>query len=471
LADLLADADAKQFAVLYPKLKERGEQGRPLLAGEIDRKLPADVPSSDERREKLAKRQANAAVALLKMNRPEKVWPLLRRTPPDDPRARSYLIHRLCPLGADAGALIKRLDEEPDITVRRALLLSLGEFNEKELPPASRTSLLPKLQTIYRTDADPGLHAAAEWLLRTWEQGAWLQQVNGAWAKDKEGRAKRLEGIGQLVKEEKGKAPPQWYVNGQGQTMVVVPGPVEFVMGSPVTEARRRDQEVQHRRRIARTFALAATPVTKEQFLRFRPAFAHQFRRYPEPTCPIGGVDWYEAASYCNWLSKEEGIPEDQWCYEITGRGTRLKKGYLSLGGYRLPTEAEMEYATRAGAVTARYFGETDDLLPKYAWYEKNSQERTWPVGSKKPNDLGLFDAQGNMLTWCQESYKAYPQGKEATDDTEDGPEVVSTVGRMLRGGSFLHTAVYVRSAFRDSYAPSLRVDNVGVRPARTFTP
>src|SRR5262249_38748570 len=151
------------------------------------------------------------------------------------------------------------------------LLLSLGEFNEKELPPASRTSLLPKLQTIYRTDADPGLHAAAEWLLRTWKQGTWLEQVNGAWAKDKEQRARRLEGIGQLVKKEKGKAPPQWYVNGQGQTMVVIPGPVEFVMGSPVTEARRRDQEVQHKRRIARTFALAATPVTKEQFLRFRP--------------------------------------------------------------------------------------------------------------------------------------------------------------------------------------------------------
>jgi serine/threonine protein kinase/formylglycine-generating enzyme required for sulfatase activity len=471
LADLLADADEKQFAAIYPKLKEQGEQGWPLLAGEIDRKLPADVPSSDEKREKLAKRQANAAVALLKMNRPEKVWPLLKRTPPDDPRARSYLIHRLYPLGVDAGVVIKRLDEEPDVTVRRALLLSLGEFNEKELPPAGRTSLLPKLQTIYRTDADPGLHAAAGWLLRTWKQGAWLQQVNGAWAKDRGQRAKRLEGIGQLVEKEKGKAPPQWYVNGQGQTMVVVPGPVEFVMGSPVTEARRRDQEVQHRRRIARTFALAATPVTKEQFLRFRPAFAHALRRYPEPTCPIGGVDWYEAASYCNWLSKEEGIPEDQWCYEITGQVTKLKKNYLSLSGYRLPTEAEMEYATRAGAVTARYFGETDDLLPKYEWYEKNSQERTWPVGSKKPNDLGLFDVQGNVLTWCQESYKPYPQGKEATDDKEDGPVIDSTVTRLLRGGSFLHTAVYVRSAFRDNYVPSLRVDNIGVRPARTLPP
>jgi serine/threonine protein kinase/formylglycine-generating enzyme required for sulfatase activity len=471
LADLLMDADDKQFAVIYPKLKERSEQSLPLLTGEIDKKLPAVLPSSDEKREALAKRQANAAVALLKMNRPEKVWPLFKRTPPDDPRVRSYLIHRLRPLGADTGAVIRHLDEEPDVTIRRALLLSLGEFNEKELPPVSRTCLLPKLQTIYRTDADPGLHAAAEWLLRTWKQEAWLKQVNEAWAEDKGQRATRLESIEQLVKKEKEKTPPQWYVNGQGQTMVVIPGPVEFVMGSPVTEANRRSQEVQHKRRIGRTFALAATSVTKEQFLRFRPTFTHELKRYPEPTCPIGGVDWYEAASYCNWLSKEEGIPEDQWCYEITGPVMKLKKNYLSLSGYRLPTEAEMEYAIRAGAVTARYFGETDDLLPKYEWYDKNSQERTWPVGGKKPNDLGLFDVQGNMLTWCQEGYKAYPQGKETTDDEEDGLMIVGTLGRPLRGGSFLHSAVYTRSAFRDSYVPSLRVDNIGVRPARTLPP
>jgi formylglycine-generating enzyme required for sulfatase activity len=226
---------------------------------------------------------------------------------------------------------------------------------------------------------------------------------------------------------------------------------------------------VQHRRRIARTFALAATPVTKEQFLRFRPTFTHELRRYPEPNCPIGGVVWYEAASYCNWLSKEEGIPEDQWCYEIKGQDIKLKPKYLSLTGYRLPTEAEMEYATRAGAMTCRYYGETEDLLPRYAWYDKNSHERTWPVGTKKPNDLGLFDMQGNMLTWCQESYKPYPTGKEASDDTEDGPVIDSTHGRLLRGGSFLHSVVYIRSAFRDSYAPSHRVDNVGVRPARTI--
>ncbi len=76
--------------------------------------------------------------------------------------------------------------------------------------------------------------------MRTWKQEAWLKQVNDEWAKDKEQREKRLEGIEQLLAKDKEKTPPQWYVNGQGQTMVVIPGPVEFVMGSPPTEADRR---------------------------------------------------------------------------------------------------------------------------------------------------------------------------------------------------------------------------------------
>src|SRR6516225_191938 len=112
---------------------------------------------------------------------------------------------------------------------------------------------------------------------------------------------------------------------------------------------------------------------------------------------PVVGIDWYMAARYCNWLSKKEGIPEEEWCYEIHGNEFRLKANYLSRRGYRLPTEAEMEFATRAGASTARYYGETEELLPKYAWYLRNSQEQTWPVGSLKPNDLGLFDVQGNV--------------------------------------------------------------------------
>src|SRR5262245_29473088 len=139
------------------------------------------------------------------------VWPLLKHSP--DPRVRSYLIHRLYPLGTDAGAILKRLEEEPDVSVRRALVLSLGEYGEKGLSPGARKAVLPKLQEIYRRDADPGLHGAAEWLLRRWKQEPWLKQVNDEWARDKERRAKRLDGIRQTLAKGKEKTPPQWYVN------------------------------------------------------------------------------------------------------------------------------------------------------------------------------------------------------------------------------------------------------------------
>jgi formylglycine-generating enzyme required for sulfatase activity len=517
LADLLMDADDKQFAVIYPKLEDQGEQALPLLTREIDKKLPSDLPSSDEKREKLAKRQANAAVALLRMNQPGKVWPLLKHRP--DPRVRSYLIHRLSPLGADAGAIFKRLDEEPDITIRRALLLSLGEFDEKALPPAVRQGLLPRLRDIYRTAPDPGLHAAAEWLLRQWQQEAWLQQINGEWAKDQQHRQKRLQGNQQLLRKGQEKAEPQWYVNGQGQTMVVVPGPVEFQMGSPSTEMDRTggpedNWEQQHRKRIERSFALASKEVTVAQFLRFRQAHLYAKRISGSDLCPINYVTWYEAAAYCNWLSAQEGLPEAEWCYLPVGylapaprgasavalgasphgigsvaavatlmtrdrglfaSGMRCAPNYLHRTGYRLPTEAEWEYACRAGAETSRHYGEGEELLGQYAWYTKNSRNKEMlPVGSLKPNDLGLFDLHGNALEWCQGAAVYYRIGKadQATRDVEDDTDihVADTMIRVLRGGSFTNLPVTVRSAFRNNRLPANRHLDVGFRPARTFT-
>jgi hypothetical protein len=151
LTDLLMGADDKQFAAIYRKLKDRGEQGLSVLAGEIDKKPAPDLPSSDEGRVNLAKRQANAAVALLGMNQPEKIRPLLKHS--RDPSARSYLIHRLSPLGAHAKAIVMRLDKETDPTIRRALLLCLGEFSEQDFTPEDRKALLPQLREMYRTAA------------------------------------------------------------------------------------------------------------------------------------------------------------------------------------------------------------------------------------------------------------------------------------------------------------------------------
>jgi formylglycine-generating enzyme required for sulfatase activity/tetratricopeptide (TPR) repeat protein len=427
-------------------------------------------------KDKLAKQQANGAVALLRMNQPEKVWPLLKHSP--DPRTRSYLIHRMSLLGADARALVKQLAKESDPTIRRALLLSLGEFSDKDFAPDERQTLLVKLQEMHRTATDPGLHAASEWLLRQWKEEAWLQETEQAWAKDRQQQVKRLEQIDDELKQETGSPEAGWYVNGQGQTLVVIPGPVEFWMGSLPAEVGRGagpagDSEFRHWRRIGRSFAISSKKVTAEQFRRFRPN--HQMF-VSTNDCPANGVSWYDAAAYCNWLSEQEGIPKEQWCYEPNtvgqyASGMRMAANYLQRTGYRLPTEAEWEYACRASAATRFYFGESEELLPRYAWYANSAQRRAWPVGSLKPNDLGLFDMHGNVWDFCQDAYRPYGRGGDgkATEDMEDIGEILSNNLRTGRGGAYFNPASIVRSACRSGSPPTVHSHGVGLRPARTL--
>jgi len=107
---------------------------------------------------------------------------------------------------------------------------------------------------------------------------------------------------------------------------------------------------------------------------------------------------------------------------------------FLKRRGYRLRTEAEWEYACRSGTLTSGYYGRTGKWGSQYAWYRDNARDRSWPVGSLKPNDLGLFDTLGNVCEWCQDRHHDYSPGI-VVEDLGEIQEVKDNVGRVLRGG------------------------------------
>src|SRR5262249_41227478 len=155
------------------------------------------------------------------------------------------------------------------------------EFDKRLLPVAQQQEWVPRLLEMFRNDPDPGLHSASEWLLRKWLQSDKLKEVT------KQSTTGKREGS------------RQWYINRQGQTMVVVDAPTEFSMGWG---------KGVHKERIERQYAIASKAVTVEQFLKFRKDHPYDKHTAPMAECPINSVTWYEAAEYCNWLSKQEGI-------------------------------------------------------------------------------------------------------------------------------------------------------------------
>lgn len=454
--------DGKLFDSLFGRLLPHKE--RAVQFAENTLQSQAGNDAEQDELEKLAMQKANSALVLLKLESSELVWPLFKDSP--DPRLRSYLIHTLSRNSEEVDDIAARLRKETDVGVKQALVLCLGTFELSERQQASFVELLLK---TYREESDAGLHSAAEWVLTKWNKIDQIEKLDS-----------ELAQLGSEVEYDKD-GEKAWYINSQGQTFSIIDA-TEFAMGSPDSEKGRRPEEAIHQRRINRRIAVATKEVTVAQWRLFfedtkvwspdNPQLNHQ-----NEYCPMLAMTWYEAAQYCNWLSAQDGIPEDQHCYELNsqnqfGPGMRAKDRFWELSGYRLPTEGEWEFACRSGSTTSRHYGETDRLLPHYAWYRKNAKDRTEPVARLKPNRFGLFDIQGNVYEWCYDEYKFIEEKVRPTDVLGDWPPTVRVdraQRRVIRGGAFNFDPNSVRSADRYAHLPSDRTFNMGFRPVRTL--
>ncbi len=413
---------------------------------------------SEAEKERVASRKANAAIAEFLLGRPEAVWRSLQFAP--DPRLRNMVIHRLAPLGCDAAILIKHLMKVTQPDLRRVLILALGQYPKQQV---ASNELQNDLLDMFRSESDCSVRSAAEWLLRSWGLADDLEKID-------------LELATGIVPADR-----NWYrTKTNGHTLAVVHGPVHFLRGMTPAELTPVQLAVNaHRRmRINRSFAIATKEVTVEQFEQFMKergisSFGFEPQCSWNPQCAAGGPDWKHAIEYCIWLSDKEGIPEDQLCYPRTDahfpEAFQLPSDYLSRGGYRLPTAAEWEYACKAGTTTMRYFGQSEALLSNYAWYLDNSQDRCQPVGTLKPNDLGLFDMHGNVAEWIQERWHQTYLLEEIGDDMEDQALLDKGAFRMTRDSSFRGVAANISSSRTGARTPYSGSPTVGFRIARTI--
>jgi serine/threonine protein kinase/formylglycine-generating enzyme required for sulfatase activity len=430
----------------------------------------------DELKELTAKEQAHAILALYELGDKASVWSLLKRCPPDA-RVRSYFQAYLTDYGADPETIVKAfLERSPDSTPMlentlktnatapstAALAISLGDFQQaKMLSEDQQVSVRAHALKLFVEDIDSGVHGACEWLLKQLGAQDELQTANKELA------------TGTVVGNR------NWYRTKRSKDTFIVLGPAEFVMGSPIHESEgfgraKEPVEAQHVRGIDYRFAIASQETTVEQFQRFRANHSIDRINSRESDAPANQITWFDAVAYCNWLSKSEGLAPEEYCYQINPQDptdVAIPPDMLKRIGYRLPTEAEWEFACRAHSITARPYGETKELLGRFAWYADNSgTERAISVGTMRPNDIGMFDMLGNIWEWNQDSGYWYPKDKpgKSTGRLQIG-KVDPKERRLLRGGSFGQRALHVRSSNRNFDDPTTGFQSYGFRPSRTY--
>jgi formylglycine-generating enzyme required for sulfatase activity len=232
-------------------------------------------------------------------------------------------------------------------------------------------------------------------------------------------------------------------------TNMIYISPGTFIMGSPTAEVGRSGDETEHTVVLTRGFYMGKYLVRQADYLalmgtnpsNFTPSYGYD----QNLNRPVEMVSWNDASNYCARFTQQEAAA-----------------GMLAPGWqYRLPTEAEWEYACRAGTTTRFSYGDDPGYadLDSYAWYKDDSEIETHSVGKKMPNPLGLCDMHGDVAEWCQDWYASYPSGTVADPQ---GP--ATGQHRVCRGGSWNHTGGWCRSAQRFHNSPTTTSDLIGFR-------
>jgi formylglycine-generating enzyme required for sulfatase activity len=234
-------------------------------------------------------------------------------------------------------------------------------------------------------------------------------------------------------------------VTASGIAMVLIAGG-EFSMGDDQGE---EDEKPAHRVRLS-PFRIDESEVSQAVFQKI---MGRNPSKWVAADKPVERITWLTAIQFCNMRSLKEGLHP---CYDL-----KTAQCDFAADGYRLPTEAEWEYACRAGAVTRWSFGDAAAGLPNYGWFKTNAAKATHPTRRKRPNAWGLYDMHGNVAEWCNDfyqenCYRARATGKASATPLQDPRGPAAGEERVLRGGSFNSNDENCRSAARGSAPPGL---------------